>query len=346
MKPLLSICIPTYDRAERLRVMLQAVLPQVAEHADKVELWISDNASPDHTPQVVEEARRLGPLQYSRNATNLGIVANIITLANELARGEYVWVLGDDDLLRPKALARVLAALEAHSEMEILNLNFRYTLFEAQWPDQASGGYDGPFDGLGNPELSDRVVEQWYELVSAQNSMCGQVYVHVVRRSVWQNYWQGRPRQQDFSDTRWSYPHSYMIAETLMHSPSFYVGEPVLTIFNGGESWRHKRHVAVLLRYPGLLRVLQRNGLPERQVRDCAQMVFSYCEPLLVEIMRGEAGKEAPGIGSYLRTNWRFAEAWHALARASHTAGSPWVLSSLFSAVSRLSGKLTSAMSG
>src|SRR4030095_6701459 len=101
MTPLLSICIPTYNRAERLRVMLQAVLPQVAAHADKVELWISDNASSDHTPQVVADAHVLGPLQYSRNSSNLGIVGNLITLTSELARGEFVWGLGDDDLLRP-----------------------------------------------------------------------------------------------------------------------------------------------------------------------------------------------------------------------------------------------------
>jgi len=321
--------------------MLQAVLPQVAAHADKVELWISDNASPDHTPQVVAEAQSLGSLQYSRNSTNLGIVANIITLTNDLASGEFVWVLGDDDLLRPNALARVLTALEENRELDLINLNVCYTSYQKQWPDEALGGYDGPFEDVINSEMSDRPLRHWYEVISGRNSMCGQVYVHVVRRSVWQTYWRGRPRQEDFSDSRWSYPHAYMIAETVMNSPSYYVAEPVLTIFNGGQSWWEKRH-SVVFKFSGVLRAYQKHGLPKAQVRECEQMVFSNCEPLLVEILRGDSGSRASGITSYLRSNWRYPEAWRALARASHTAESPWWVRRLCAVVPRLQGALRS----
>src|SRR6185295_11152669 len=116
MAPFLSICIPTFNRADRLRVSLQAVVPQVAEHLDEVELWISDNASQDETPVVVEEAKALGDFNYSRNQSNIGLVSNVIKATTELARGEFVWVLGDDDLLRPDAVTRVLEALKRNRE--------------------------------------------------------------------------------------------------------------------------------------------------------------------------------------------------------------------------------------
>jgi len=336
--PLLSICVPTYNRANRLRLMLQAALPQVAEYADKVELWVSDNASADETRQVVEEARALGPLNYSRNETNVGLVSNVIKLATELARGEFVWVLGDDDLLRPGALGRVLKSLEANRGLDLMYVNFCHARYE-NWPESVLGGYDGPFDELANQDTSDHPLRHWHEVVSAQSCMCGQLYVHVVRRRVWQDYWRGRPRQKDFSDSRWSYPHSYMIAETVMNSPSYYVGEPVLTIFNGGQSWWEQRH-SVVLKFPGLLHAYQRHGLPKKQARECERMAFTECEPLLAEILAGKAGADAPGIASYLKIYWQFPEAWKALARASLRARRPWAVSRLCYAAVRLRGAL------
>lgn len=339
--PILSICVPTFNRADRLRVMLEAVAPQVAEHAGKVELWVSDNASPDHTPEVVEAARRLGPLNYSRNETNIGLVSNVVKCATELARGEYVWIPGDDDLLRPGAVARVLASLEANPGLDLIYLNFRHAVYEEHWPEHAPGGYEGPFVKAANPELSDRPVRRWRELIRAESSMGGQLYVHVVRRAVWRDYWRGRPRQKDFSDSRWAFPHSHMIAETVMNNPSYYVGDPILTIFNGGQSWLERRH-AVVFNFPGVLRAYLKRGLPKEQARECERMVFDNCEPLLVETLRGDAPPGAPGVVYYLKENWRFARAWGALARASHTAGRPWLIIRLYYASLRLRGAIRS----
>lgn len=336
LNPLLSICVPTYNRAYRLRVMLEAVLPQVAEHADKVELWVSDNASPDDTPRVVEEARRLGPFNYSRNESNLGAIANIIRLTGELARGEFVWLLGDDDLLLPGALGRVLERLEAKRDLDLIYLNFCHATYAEHWPASARGGYTGHVESLANPETSDRPLRPWHEMVRAHNCMCTQLYANIVRRRVWQDYWRGLPRQEDFSDARWTYPHTYMIAETLMDKPSYYVGEPVLTIFNGGQSWWDIRHSVVLLMFPGLLRLFARRGLPKAQVRECEEMAFANCRPLLVEMLRGDAGPDAPSVAAYLWANWRFAEAWRALGRAGLTAQRPWLFNRLCRAALRL----------
>jgi glycosyltransferase involved in cell wall biosynthesis len=334
--PLLSICVPTYNRPDRLRVMLQAILPQVADCSDKVELWISDNASTDDTAQVVEESKRLGPFRYSRNATNIGLISNLIRCATELAQGEFVWLLGDDDLLCPNALSRIVSALEVNRGLELINLNFQHASFAESWPENAVGGYDGAAYGVVNPDLSDHPVSRWYELISPENSMCGQMYTHVIRRSVWQDYWHGRPRQRDFADSLWSYPHSYMIAETVMNKPSFYVGQPVLTIFSGGQSWWAERH-AVVFNFGGILRAYKRNGLPESQSVECEKMVFRNCEPLLIEIFQGKTGRTFSRLISFLRANWDFPEAWRALSRASLAAGKPRIYSLLYSWIRRLS---------
>ena len=61
VKPLLSICIPTYNRAELLRSALLSLVPQVKESGGEVELVVSDNCSTDDTRRVVEWARQFGP---------------------------------------------------------------------------------------------------------------------------------------------------------------------------------------------------------------------------------------------------------------------------------------------
>lgn len=110
-RPLLTLAIPTYNRAGYLRKLLETLLPQVAA-SPQVELLISDNASTDETPQVVAEfiARGL-PCRSNRNATNIEADPNFL-LCYEQARGKFVWIFGDDDILLPGSLQFVLSRLE------------------------------------------------------------------------------------------------------------------------------------------------------------------------------------------------------------------------------------------
>lgn len=115
-RPLLSICIPTFNRAPFLAELLEALLPQLTPprppDQPDVELVISDNASTDATAAVIAGfvARGL-PLRSSRNAENLGADENFLR-CHALARGRYLWLLGDDDLPMPNAIPQLLSLLE------------------------------------------------------------------------------------------------------------------------------------------------------------------------------------------------------------------------------------------
>jgi abequosyltransferase len=110
-RPLLTIAVPTYNRSTCLAQLLEILAPQLAGET-RVELLISDNASPDDTPDVVAAFREKGlALTYSRNETNIGADANFIR-CYEMARGEYVWIFGDDDIIVPGGLQEVLGRLE------------------------------------------------------------------------------------------------------------------------------------------------------------------------------------------------------------------------------------------
>lgn len=110
-QPLLTIAIPTYNRAIYLGDLLSSLFDQlIAEQ--RVELIISDNASSDETPVLINEYRRRGlPLRYIRNETNLGADGNILQCF-EQARGKYVWIIGDDDILLEGCIKQLMFHLE------------------------------------------------------------------------------------------------------------------------------------------------------------------------------------------------------------------------------------------
>jgi abequosyltransferase len=111
-QPLLTIAIPTYNRASYLRLNLEQLSSQFYKVAHNVEILISDNCSTDKTSDVVTGFVAQGlPIRYIRNPENIGSDCNIAQCFNEAA-GRYVLILGDDDLLVDGALEILLALLE------------------------------------------------------------------------------------------------------------------------------------------------------------------------------------------------------------------------------------------
>ena len=106
-QPLLTIAIPTYNRSKYLAQLLTVLAPQVSNES-RVELIISDNASSDNTAEVVREFLQSGlKARYIRNLENVGADANILQCF-EKATGKYVWILGDDDVVIPDGLPKIL----------------------------------------------------------------------------------------------------------------------------------------------------------------------------------------------------------------------------------------------
>lgn len=236
-KPLLSICIPTYNRSSFLRVMLQALLPQVAECGDQVEVWVIDNASPDETPAVVEESRALGPFHYCRNESNIGPLLNVLKGPCELATGEFVWVLGDHNLMMPGALSRIILELRSHPQFRLFYANFNCARYPEHWPDLAINGFSGTTEYIANPDLENSEISQWHELLRPYSALCTQVYAHIVQTSIWTSYWRNRNFGDAHSCSLTTYPHTQMIAESCFYEPTYYLGAPAITIFNGAQSW-------------------------------------------------------------------------------------------------------------
>lgn len=123
-RPLLTIAIPTFNRSEYLSRLLQFLTPQLRAES-RVELVISDNASTDDTEEVVRRFASAGLLiRYIRNSTNTGPDLNFLQ-CYEQANGKYLWIVGDDDVIEPFGVRKVLSCLDAAEEYDLLFLRSR-----------------------------------------------------------------------------------------------------------------------------------------------------------------------------------------------------------------------------
>ena len=126
---LLSICIPTRNRARYLNEILSTFARQMNAAAigpDKVVFYISDNASDDETPEIISAFRqKVPPSVCSRNAVNLGADGNNVYIRT-LAKGSYLWVIGDDELLCDNAVTTVLQLIERYHPGLIIAYDSRY----------------------------------------------------------------------------------------------------------------------------------------------------------------------------------------------------------------------------
>ena len=103
----LSICIPTFNRLRFLKELLPSILRQLAAvPVGEVELVVSDNASNDGTADYLRSIDD-PHLRWWTNAENIGGDRNFLKCVAE-AKGAYVWLFGDDDLMPEGSVARVL----------------------------------------------------------------------------------------------------------------------------------------------------------------------------------------------------------------------------------------------
>lgn len=149
--PLLSITIPTYNRAPFLAELLGVLLPQLRDEP-RAELVVSDNASTDETSELIARMEQLGlRLRHLRNAQNIGSDANFLQCLEE-ARGKYVWVLGDDDLLTPGAVGQLLSLLEQAEAPDSLGRPQDFDLVYL-----SSFGFSGRYTAPSRGQVEDRL---------------------------------------------------------------------------------------------------------------------------------------------------------------------------------------------
>ena len=119
---ILSVCIPTYSRREQVLQTAALVCDQLSAAS---ELVISDNGSTDGTAEAVEAFAAAHPKQTVRlvkHSHNVGFDQNVLDVVLN-ARGNFCWLLGDDDIPRRGALSRICSELDTRPDLAHMLLN-------------------------------------------------------------------------------------------------------------------------------------------------------------------------------------------------------------------------------
>ena len=117
---LISVCIPAYNRARLLSALLDSVLDQ---DFDDFDIVIAEDSSPERKAIRAEAAdyQKLhgDKVKYEENSETLGYDGNLRRLI-ELAGGDYVLFMGNDDLMAPGALSAVAAAVREEPNVGVV----------------------------------------------------------------------------------------------------------------------------------------------------------------------------------------------------------------------------------
>lgn len=148
--PFLSVVIPTCARPRYFRAALESVLAQ-EDPGVPWDIVVVDNTPAESgciTPaQAAAEEYRCPRLLFYRNARNLGPGGNW-NRGVELARGEWITFLHDDDILCPDALRHVVRAIGRHAGLKkpLGYIHARRCDFSDSFHAGLARRHDRPFD--------------------------------------------------------------------------------------------------------------------------------------------------------------------------------------------------------
>lgn len=113
-KPLVSIILPTHNRAKYIKKAIESVLSQTYKD---FEFIIIDDGSTDETPEIISEYRRNDPrIKILTNKSNLGLVKSL-NKGIRNAQGKYIARIDDDDFwCDSQKLKKQTAFLEANPD--------------------------------------------------------------------------------------------------------------------------------------------------------------------------------------------------------------------------------------
>ncbi len=119
---LISICIPTYNRPESLLNCLNSLSLQTNKN---FEVCISDNCSKKNIKNLIQPYKKKLKIRFNRNKKNLGFALNLLK-ASLMARGDFIWFLGDDDLLVIHAIEKLSFLIKKNKNCNFFWVNTYY----------------------------------------------------------------------------------------------------------------------------------------------------------------------------------------------------------------------------
>ncbi len=232
-KPILSICIATYNRADYIGETLESIIPQLA---DDVEVLVVDGASTDNTEEIVSQyAKNESRIRYVRLPAKGGVDQDYDKSVN-LAHGEYCWLFTDDDTLKPGAVEAVKKSIKEGHGLIIVNAEVRNR--------DLTAAIEGK-----RMIINDDIVyapndmENIFVGIMSHISFIGAV---VIRRSIWLS----RDRNSYYGT---EFVHVGVIFQKPITASVITIAEPYIIIRFGNALWTTRSFDVWMFKWPKLV---------------------------------------------------------------------------------------------
>ena len=260
-RPILSLCITTYNRDDWLAVNLENLILVSAAVRDKIEIVVCDNFSSDKTHEVARRFFGCANFYYYQNSGNIGMLGNLPETVSH-ARGHYVWLLGDDDLMHHGALEKVLSVIE-HEAPALINVNYAYSSDPSPPSMDQLNGY---FSAAQNIAIPHKSQEGSLRYLSAFNeNFYTAIYSFIVLRKYAVHIFNQDTSGLPFSSLQSCVPYSKYILKRMMNLPGYFIGDPQITI-NMNVSWGKYAPIWILERIPEVYDLAELGGVPLEQI--------------------------------------------------------------------------------
>lgn len=275
----LSICIPTYNRSVYLENCLNSIKLANKTSNLQVEVCVSDNCSKESIEPIIRRYDKDINIKYNKNSKNMGMGKNILK-AVSMAKGEFCWLLGNDDLVLPDTFKKISNLFREFKEIDFYYINSfhlsaeRFNNFKHPIDTKILNYKD--FKKFSNHERSGKL--NFFELIDPQKSFefMLSIFLCIFRREYWvKNLHVVRKDLIDdsnqYSNLDNTAPHSKIWAKGFKDKKAYFSSEPLSINVHGPRSkdWGNLYPFIEGVRIPQILDNFRKEGLPVLQYLKC-----------------------------------------------------------------------------
>jgi glycosyltransferase involved in cell wall biosynthesis len=265
---LLSICIPTYNRPQYLDNCLNSILTAKKNNNIKFEVCVSDNGSKEKINHFIKFYKKKINIKFNRFKKNRGFAINMLKTIS-MAEGEYVWVIGNDDLLLPNTFEKLDYLLNKNSHIDFFYINSYH--LSSNFLEK----FSKPFNTKNLPSVMKRFSLKkknefldFWDLINPKVSydfLLG-IFLTIFRREMFiknmnvinQNLIKDKRLWSNLDNTA---PHAKIFANAFSKSKAYFHAKPLSVNLHGVREWASLYAFVEIARIPELLDYYRSKGL-------------------------------------------------------------------------------------
>lgn len=266
---LLSICIPTYNRHKYLNNCLNSIyISKIKNKKFKFQVCISDSSKDNLSRKISKNYSSKFQIKYKKNKKKLSFAKNYIEVV-KMAKGEFIWVIGDDEILKPIAFLELENIFRKNKDVDFfyINSNFLNSNYFFKYPQ--------PFNSFLLPKKletfskikKDKKVN-FFDLIDQKVSwdfLLG-IFQCIYKRKKFLNKLFLIDKKQINKKGVWSTLENTcfyikIYAAAFKNSLAYIKSKPILVSSYGHKNWNNMYDFIKIVRIPELLFFYKKNGL-------------------------------------------------------------------------------------